>query len=123
MIRADERHSRLHRSHPAAQPEGRKQDALRKSLRAAELEPESHDAFHGAVEAGNLAVTYALAGETSRALELIQRLLATPGPVQLDCAANITLADLRLRPEWNSLRKDPRFQKILGSPEPRTILP
>ena len=36
---------------------------------------------------------------------------------------NITLADLRLRWEWDSLRSNPRFQKILAGPEPKTILP
>ncbi len=103
--------------------QGRKEDALRESLRAVELEPENQDAFHGALMAGNLAATYALIGETDRALLLIERLLATPGPVETtDSPANITLADLRLRPEWDALRKDPRFQRILSSPEPRTIL-
>lgn len=34
----------------------------------------------------------------------------------------ITLADLRLRWEWDSLRSNPRFQKILAAPEPATIL-
>ncbi|MEO7165909.1 MAG: protein kinase [Chthoniobacterales bacterium] len=102
--------------------QGRKEDALRESLRAVELEPERQDAFHGAIMAGNLAVTYALIGEADQALELIERLLATPGPIEWpDCPANITLADLRLRPEWDALRKDPRFQRILAAPEPKTV--
>ncbi|MEO6970704.1 MAG: tetratricopeptide repeat protein, partial [Chthoniobacterales bacterium] len=102
--------------------QGRKEDALRESLRAVELEPESQNAFHGAIMAANLAVTYALVGEADQALELIERLLATPGPVGcVNTTANITLADLRLRPEWDALRKDPRFQKILAAPEPKTI--
>jgi hypothetical protein len=29
--------------------------------------------------------------------------------------------DLRLRWEWDSLRSNPRFQKILAGPEPKTI--
>ena len=104
--------------------QGRKSDALREGLRAVALEPESQNAFHGSIAAANLAGIYALVGETDRALELIERLLVTPGPVETtNCTANITLADLRLRQEWDSLRKDPRFQKILSRPEPRTILP
>lgn len=104
--------------------QGRKEDALRECLRAVEIEPENRDAFHGAVVAGNLAVTYALIGDTDRAIPLIERLLATPGPVETSDSPNIiTLADLRLRPEWDALRKDPRFQQILSSPEPKTILP
>jgi hypothetical protein len=87
-----------------------------------ELEPESHDAFHGAVWAGNLALVYALVGEQDQAITLIERLLSTPGPVQWpDFPMNITLADLRLRWEWDSLRSNPRFQKIFARPEPKTI--
>ena len=35
---------------------------------------------------------------------------------------SITLADLRLRWQWDSLRSNPRFQKILAAPEPKTVL-
>jgi len=35
--------------------------------------------------------------------------------------ASITLSDLRQRWEWDPLRNDPRFQKILAAPEPKTI--
>jgi tetratricopeptide (TPR) repeat protein len=99
----------------------RKEDALRESRRAIELEPENQDAFHGAIAAGNLALVYALLGEPDQAITLIERLLSTPGPVHwLGFPANITLAELRLRWEWDSLRSNPRFQKILDAPEPKT---
>jgi serine/threonine protein kinase/tetratricopeptide (TPR) repeat protein len=101
----------------------RKEDAIRESRRAVELEPESQDAFHGALAAGNLALVYSLVGEQDQAITLIERLLSTPGPIQwLDHPQNITLAELRLRWEWDSLRSNPRFQKILAAPEPKTIL-
>jgi TolB-like protein/DNA-binding winged helix-turn-helix (wHTH) protein/Tfp pilus assembly protein PilF len=101
----------------------RKEDAIREGRRAVELEPESQDAFHGANDAANLALVYALVGEPDEAITLIERLLSTPGPVQQspDSPNNITLADLRLRWEWDSLRSDPRFQKILAGPEPKTV--
>ncbi|MEY2492148.1 MAG: eukaryotic-like serine/threonine-protein kinase, partial [Verrucomicrobiota bacterium] len=100
----------------------RKEDAIRESRRGVELEPESQNAFHGAARAGNLAMIYALTGETNQAITLIERLLSTPGPAQPgDFPGNITLADLRLRWEWDSLRNDPRFQKILAAPEPKTV--
>jgi hypothetical protein len=101
----------------------RKEDAIRESRRAVELEPESQNAFHGANDAANLALVYALVGEPDEAITLIERLLSTPGPVQQspDSPNNITLAELRLRPEWDSLRSDPRFQKILDGPEPKTV--
>jgi len=36
-------------------------------------------------------------------------------------ADSITLSDLRTRWEWDPLRNDPRFQKILAGPEPKTV--
>jgi tetratricopeptide (TPR) repeat protein len=100
----------------------RKEDALREGRRAVEMEPESQNAFHGAACAGNLALVYALVGEQDQAITLIERLLSTPGPIQwLDHPQNITLAELRLRWEWDALRSNPRFQKILAGPEPKVI--
>lgn len=46
-------------------------------------------------------------GDTDAALAALPHLLATPG--------GATLADLRLNPLWDPLRKDPRFQKLLVS--------
>jgi TolB-like protein/DNA-binding winged helix-turn-helix (wHTH) protein/Tfp pilus assembly protein PilF len=101
----------------------RKEDAIREGRRAVELEPESQDALHGAIAAANLALVYALVGEPDQAITLIERLLSAPGQVEWpDNPNNITLADLRLRWEWDSLRSNPRFQKILAGPEPKTVL-
>ena len=101
----------------------RKDDAIREGHRAVELEPESRDAFHGALHAAKLALVYALVGEQDSAIALTERLLSTPGAVggQWDGSADITLAELRLRWEWDSLRSNPRFQKILAGPEPKTV--
>jgi len=101
----------------------RKEDAIRESRRAVELEPESQNAFHGPLWAGNLALVYALIGEQDQAITLIERLLSTLGAVTYpDYPGSITLAELRLRWEWDSLRSNPRFQKILAGPEPKTVL-
>jgi TolB-like protein/DNA-binding winged helix-turn-helix (wHTH) protein/Tfp pilus assembly protein PilF len=114
-----ERHGDLGRLYAYMQ---RKEDAIRESRRAVELEPENQNAFHGAAHAANLALVYALVGESDQAITLIERLLSTPGPVEIsDYPNNITLADLRLRWEWDSLRNNPRFQKILAAPEPKTV--
>jgi tetratricopeptide (TPR) repeat protein len=100
----------------------RKEDALREGRRALEIEPESENAFHGANMAAHLALIHALLGERDEAIALITRLLSTPGPVAWpDSPHNITLSDLRLRWEWDPLRSDPRFQKILSEPEPKTV--
>ena len=100
---------------------GRKEDAIREGRRAIELEPESKNAFHGALDEGNLALAYALLGEPDQAITLIERLLSTPGAaIYPDFPGSITLAELCLRWEWDSLRSNPRFQKILAGPEPKT---
>ena len=113
------RHAELGRLYAYMQ---RKEDAIRESRRAVELEPESQNAFHGATHVANLALVYALLGESDQAIPLIERLLSTPGPVECsDYPNNITLAELRLRWEWDRLRSDPRFQKILAGPEPKTV--
>jgi tetratricopeptide (TPR) repeat protein len=101
----------------------RKDDAIREGRRSVELEPENQNAFHGAVRLANLALIYSLVGEPDQAIPLIERLLSTPGPVECsDYPYNMTLADLRLRWEWDALRGNPRFEKILAEPEPKTIL-
>jgi len=88
----------------------RKEDALREARRAVELEPESQNAFHGAVAAGHLALVCAFVGEEDQAITLIERLLSTPGPVQgLDQPQNITLRRVAPALEWDSLRRQSAF--------------
>lgn len=101
---------------------GMKEEAIREGRRAVELEPENRNAFHGANQASNLALIYTLVGEPDQAMDLIERLITVPGPVQwVDFPSNMTLADLRLRWEWDGLRNNPRFQKIVSGPEPKTV--
>src|SRR5438067_3262061 len=102
---------------------GRKEDAIRESRRAVELCPESTDAVEGVQRAYELALVYALTGETDQALPLIERLLRTPGATTRTrfYDGGITQAELRLRWQWDKLRGDPRFKKILDGPEPKTV--
>ncbi|MEY2439544.1 MAG: hypothetical protein QOI34_929 [Verrucomicrobiota bacterium] len=94
---------------------GRKEDAIHEAQRAIELRPESTDAVSGPEYVTNLAFVYAQSGEIDQAVTLLSRLLTTPA------ADRITLAHLRLSWEWDPLRKDPRFLKILEGPEPATV--
>jgi hypothetical protein len=69
---------------------------------------------------GYLATIYARAGEADSALPLLERLLGSPGPVDYtNCT--ITQSDLRHRWQWDPLRNNPRFQKLLAEPEPKTV--
>jgi tetratricopeptide (TPR) repeat protein len=93
----------------------RKEDALREGRRAVELKPIARDVIEGAVAQAFQALTFARTGETDKAVSELERLLTTPFAVDY-ADDSITLSDLRTRWEW-----DPRFQKILAGPEPKTI--
>ncbi len=99
---------------------GRKEDALREGQRAMELKPITHDVIEGAVVEDFYTLTCARLGGSDKAISRIQRLLTTPFAVDY-ADESITLSDLRQRWEWDPLRKDSRFQKILAEPEPKTL--
>lgn len=93
---------------------GRKEDAIREGRKAVELKPESKDAYDGAIMNCFLALIYARVGENDLAISLIERLLRTPGAVD-SVNYSVTVNDLRFRWEWDLLRTDPRFQKLISS--------
>ena len=97
---------------------GRKEEAVRESRRAIDLVP-ANDAIERPRYLANLALVYALTGETEEAVTLLEQLLTTPMPVGSAIEA-ITLTELRSW-KWDSLRNNPRFQKILAEPEPKTV--
>jgi TolB-like protein/Tfp pilus assembly protein PilF len=92
---------------------GRKPEALAEAQRASELLPESKDAYYGLDISNMCAIIFARLGDADRALPLIDRLLRTP--------RGLALQELRFSPDWNPLRSDSRFQKILANPEPKVI--
>lgn len=98
---------------------GRSEDAIREGERAVALRPESTDALDGTLMSANLALIYARLGLADKALPLLERLLQTPGPVDA-LPYSVTRNDLRIRWVWDPIRNDPRFQKIVESPEPET---
>jgi serine/threonine-protein kinase len=91
---------------------GRKEEAIREARRAVELKPESKDALDGALMNAYLALVYARVGEKDLAFPLIERLLKTSGPVD-SADYSITVNDLKSRWEWDPIRNDPRFQKLI----------
>jgi TolB-like protein/Tfp pilus assembly protein PilF len=95
---------------------GRKDDAIREGRRAVELKPESEDAVDGAIMNCYLALIYTRVGEKDLAIPLIKRLLKTPGAVD-SVDYSITINDLKHRWEWDPLRNDLRFQKLIRSSE------
>jgi len=96
---------------------GRKNDAIAEGQRAVELKPESKDAVDGSLMNGYLALIYARVGENVLAIPLVERLLTTPGAVD-STDYSITVNDLKHRWEWDPLRNDPRFQKLVAQDTP-----
>jgi TolB-like protein/Flp pilus assembly protein TadD/class 3 adenylate cyclase len=66
----------------------------------------ANDAFVHPQALTVLARVEAHAGQTDAAIELLGRLL------QIPCAYAVTPATLRIEPDWDMLRSDPRFQKL-----------
>jgi TolB-like protein/Tfp pilus assembly protein PilF len=96
---------------------GRKNDAIAEGQRAVELKPESKDAVDGSLMNGYLALIYARVGENDLAIPLIERLLKTSGAVD-SANYSITVNDLKYRWEWDPLRNDPRFAKLIKQDMP-----
>ena len=90
---------------------GRKEEALREGRRAIEVRPITKDAINGADLLYFYAVICAQAGERDLAIEQLDTLAKIP--------AGASYGELRLDPSWDSLRGDPRFEKIVASLAPK----
>ena len=91
---------------------GRKEDAIREGRRACELLPVAKDAMDGPSYIVNLATIYAWTGEKDLALGQLEIAAKIP--------AGVTYGELKLYPQWDSLRGDPRFDKIVASLAPKS---
>jgi hypothetical protein len=91
---------------------GEKDKAIREGRTACEMLPPAKDAIDGVILITNLARIYALTGEKDLALEQLATVSNLPfGP---------SYGQLRLDPDWDSLRGDPRFEKIVASLAPKS---
>jgi TolB-like protein/Flp pilus assembly protein TadD len=90
---------------------GQKEEALREGRRACQLLPISKDAIAGTACAVNLAQIYAWVGEKDLAVEQIATVERVPN--------ELSYGRLKLHPYWDSLRGDPRFEKILAALAPK----
>ena len=87
-------------------------EAIREGNLAKELHPVSKDAAQGPIYLLNLAKIYALIGETEKAIDQLEYLLSIPHAEYL--WQLISVPQLRLDPQWDSLRENPRFRRLVG---------
>ena len=91
---------------------GQKDAALKEAERAITLLPSGKDAVDGPRAEENLAFVEVLVGDKNGAIPRLQHLLQIP---YNNC---LTPALLRLNPQWDPLRGDPRFQKLCEEKQP-----
>jgi hypothetical protein len=90
---------------------GRRDDAIREGKRACELLPYSRDSWVGPQLINNLAMIYAWVGDNESALKQLE--------VSVNIPTGISYGELKLNPDWDPLRGDPRFEKIVASRAPK----
>ena len=90
---------------------GQKQDAMREGRRAVELTPIVRNAIDGEQMMTYLAIIYAWVGEKDLAVKQIATTLQFPG--------GLSYGDLRLSPDWDPLRGDARFEKLVANLAPK----
>jgi serine/threonine protein kinase/Flp pilus assembly protein TadD len=90
---------------------GRKEEALREGRRAVELLPAEKDAINGPLMIKYLAMIAAWAGDKDLACEQLAIAVRPP--------STVSYGQLKLEPDWDPLRGDPRFEKIIASLAPK----
>jgi TolB-like protein/Tfp pilus assembly protein PilF len=90
---------------------GREDEAIREGRRAIELLPITKDSIDGAELMKYMGVIYAWCGEKDLAIEQIAATLKIP--------STLSYGNLKLHPNWDPLRGDPRFEKIVADLAPK----
>jgi TolB-like protein/tRNA A-37 threonylcarbamoyl transferase component Bud32/Flp pilus assembly protein TadD len=90
---------------------GRKDEAVREGRRAVELLPVEKDAINGPLMIKYLAMIAAWAGDKDLACEQLAIAVRPP--------STVSYGQLKLEPDWDPLRGDPCFEKIVASLAPK----
>ena len=91
---------------------GRDEEGIQEGRRAMEMRPISEDAWEGPCIAMDMAVVYAWVNQSDLAFDQLDILVKMPGDP-------LRYGDLKNNPDWDPLRKDPRFDKLLAELAPR----
>jgi tetratricopeptide (TPR) repeat protein len=90
---------------------GHREDAIREGEHASELLPTSKDAINGGAIQEKLARIYAQAADANRAISFLEKMSKVPN--------GVSYGSLKLEEDWDPLRHDPRFDKIVQSLAPK----
>jgi len=93
---------------------GRKEEALREGRRAVELLPVEKDAVDGVCMVEWLGLIAAWVGDKDLAFEQLERIIRLPSP--------LSYGHVKLMPFYDSLRGDPRFEKLLEKAKQPVVL-
>jgi TolB-like protein/Flp pilus assembly protein TadD len=91
---------------------GRCSEAIEEGKRACQVLPYTKDSWISPTFENYLAIIYTTCGQKDAALEQLDRTTRL--------SVGITYGELKCNPEWDSLRGDPRFEKIIASLAPKS---
>ena len=90
---------------------GRCGEATREGKRACEILPITKDSWIGPTVVNYLAMIYAWCGDKDVAFKQLESSVKNP--------VGVTYGELKQSPDWDSLRGDPRFEKLVGALAPK----
>jgi TolB-like protein/class 3 adenylate cyclase/Tfp pilus assembly protein PilF len=90
---------------------GRCSEAIEEGKRACEVLPYNKDSWVGPTFENYLAMIYATCSEKDAVLKQLDRTAKLP--------VGVSYGELKCNPEWDPLRGDPRFEKIIASLAPK----
>jgi tetratricopeptide (TPR) repeat protein len=91
---------------------GQKEQAIREGREASALLPVTKESINGSLVMFYLALIYTWSGEKDLAFQQLEATARIPSP--------LNYGELRLHPNWDSLRQDARFEKILALLAPKS---
>jgi serine/threonine-protein kinase len=90
---------------------GRCGEAMQEGKRACEILPITRDSWTGSTLVNYLAMIYAWCGDKDAAFKQLESSVKN--------TVGITYGELKQSPDWDSLRGDPRFEKLVGALAPK----
>jgi len=85
--------------------------AVAEGRKGMELQPTSEDPFEGPQREEEMALIYARLGNADEAIPILRKWIDVPS------STGIAPTLLRIEPDWDPIRHDPRFQQLVATKE------